>query len=172
MPAIDKLSMLGITDSKRNGVMGQSGGGYAVYGLIARTNRFRAAVTLAGISDLALLTGEFDPTARGHAGIADEASDSRAEAELSIWSLGAPALDAAERCAIASPLSRVASVETPVLIVHGDQDRRGGRGQAEVLFSALARQGKTARLLRVGQEAHSLEQSPANIRAILAETLA
>lgn len=172
LPAIDKLSALGITDPKRVGVMGQSGGGYAVFGLIARTNRFRAAVALAGISDLALLTGEFDPTARGYAGIADEASDNRAEAEISIWSLGAPAFAAPERYRIASPLSRVAAVETPVLIVHGDQDSRGRIGQAEVFFSALARQGKTARLLRVGQESHSLAQSPANIRAILAETLA
>ena len=73
---------------------------------------------------LALLTGEFDPTARGHAGIADESSDSRAEAELSIWSLGAPALDAAERCAIASPLSRVASVET---YASGEGHLAGGR---------------------------------------------
>ena len=172
LPAIEKLSALGITDPDRVGVMGQSGGGYAVFGLITRTNRFRAAVALAGISDLALLTGEFDPTARDYAGIADEASDNRAEAELSIWSLGAPAFEAPERYAIASPLSHVASVETPVLIVHGDQDVRGGIGQAEIFFSALARQGKTARLLRVGQESHSLAQSPANIRAIIAETLA
>ena len=171
LPAIEKLSALGITDPDRVGVMGQSGGGYAVFGLITRTNRFRAAVALAGISDLVLLTGEFDPTARGYAGIADEASDNRAEAELSIWSLGLPAFEAPERYAIASPLSRVTSVQTPVLIVHGDQDVRGGIGQAEVFFSALARQGKTARLIRVGQESHSLAQSPANIRAILAETL-
>lgn len=172
LPAIDQLAALGITDPKRVGVMGQSGGGYAVFGLITRTNRFRAAVALAGISDLALLTGQFDPTARGYPGIADEASDNRAEAELSIWELGAPAFQAPIRYAIASPISRVSSVETPLLIVHGDQDVRGGIAQSEVFFSALARQGKTARLLRVGAESHSLAQSPANIRAVLAETLA
>lgn len=172
VPAISRLATLGITDPARVGVMGQSGGGYAVFGLITRTNRFRAAVALAGISDLALLTGQFDPNARGYPGIANEASDNRAQAELSIWSLGAPAFEAPRRYANASPISQVSKVETPLLIVHGDQDVRGGMAQAEVFFSALARQGKTARLLRVGSESHSLAQSPANIRAILDETIA
>ena len=172
LPAIDKLESLGITDPMRAGVMGQSGGGYVVLGLVTRTDRFRAAVALAGISDLALLTGEFDPTGRGYPGIADEASDNRAEAELSVWSLGAPAYEASQRYAIASPISRVERVNTPLLMVHGDQDERGAMSQAEIFFSALARQGKTARLLRVGGESHSLAQSPANIRAILSETLA
>ena len=172
LPAIDHLVALGITDPQRVGVMGQSGGGYAVFGLITRTNRFRAAVALAGISDLATNTGEFQPTGRGYPGIADEASDNRAEAELSIWSFGAPAFEAPQRYAIASPINRAGNVETPLLIVHGDQDVRGGMSQAEIFFSALARQGKTARFLHVGGESHSLAQSPANIRAIFAETLA
>jgi acetyl esterase/lipase len=59
MPALDKLIELGIADPRRIGIMGQSLGGYNVYSLVTRTARFRAAVALAGFSDVTLLYSQF-----------------------------------------------------------------------------------------------------------------
>lgn len=74
MPAVDKLVNLGIADPEKLGLMGQSYGGYSVYAIVTRTNRFKAAVAMAGISDLTSFATDFDPTARGYPGIDHEKS--------------------------------------------------------------------------------------------------
>lgn len=60
LPAVDKVVEMGIADSDRVGLMGQSYGGFSTYGLITETHRFRAAAALAGLSDLSSLYGQFD----------------------------------------------------------------------------------------------------------------
>jgi dipeptidyl aminopeptidase/acylaminoacyl peptidase len=141
-----------------------------VYALVGQTNRFKAAVTMAGLTDLTSLVGEFDPTARGYAGIEHEKSDNWAET----GQFGEPAppwIDAAGY-GRNSPLSYVANVTTPLLMIHGEFDIRGPQTQAEQFFYALYAQGKTARLLRYGGESHNLAQSPANIRDAFANVIA
>jgi len=51
LPALDRMIELGIADPDRFGVMGHSYGGYSVNVLITQTKRFRAAVSIAGVSD-------------------------------------------------------------------------------------------------------------------------
>jgi len=60
LSAVDKAIDLGIADPNRLGIAGHSYGGYTVYSLITQTNRFRAAVALAGASDLPSLYGTSD----------------------------------------------------------------------------------------------------------------
>ena len=168
LPAIDKLAGLGIADPQRVGVFGQSFGGYSVFALLTKTDRFKAGVAMAGISDIPSLYGELDPGAAGYPGIAHEKSDNWSETHLT-GRTAPPWQDAAGYAAI-SPLSYVDRVNTPLLIIHGDLDMRGAPSQAERFFYALYQQGKTAKLLRYGGESHSLAQSPANIRSIFAET--
>lgn len=168
LPAIDRLAALGIADPDRVGVFGQSFGGYSVFALLTRTDRFKAGVALAGISDISSLYGELDPGAVGYPGIAHEKSDNWAETHLT-GRTTPPWLDPAGYAAI-SPLSHIDRVNTPLLVIHGDLDMRGPASQAERFFYALYQQGKTAKLLRYGGESHSLAQSPANIRSIFAET--
>lgn len=169
LPAIDRLTALGIADPARIGVMGQSFGGYSVYGLVTQTNRFKAAIALAGMTDLAQSYGQFDPTARGYPGIEHEKS--------SIWSIyenaysfGVSPLDDAAFYWRNSPIAHVEQVETPLLLIHGEHDIRDPLAQAETFFFQLYRQGKTAKLLRYWGENHSLAQSPANVRDIVSET--
>jgi fermentation-respiration switch protein FrsA (DUF1100 family) len=168
LPAIDRLAALGIADPDRVGVFGQSFGGYSVFALLTQTNRFKAGVAMAGISDISSLYGELDPGAVGYPGIAHEKSDNWSETHLT-GRTAPPWRDTAGYAAI-SPLSYVDRVNTPLLIIHGDLDMRGPPSQAERFFYALYQQGKTAKLLRYGGESHSLAQSPANIRSIFAET--
>ena len=169
LPAIDKLVAMGITDPDRLGVFGQSFGGYSVYAILSQTDRFKAGVAIAGISDLVSNYGTFDPTARGYPGIEHEKSEN--------WSIGAagnlpPPPGEPARYAANSPLSFADKINTPLLLIQGEFDIRGASAQAEEMFIALYRQGKTAKLLRYGGESHSLAQSPANVRDVYARTVA
>ena len=170
LPAVDKLVEMGITDPDRVGLLGQSFGGYGVYSLITQSNRFHAAVAIAGLSDLASNYGQFDPTARGYPGIEHEKSDNWAE--MSIFGLQNPPWHDLSAYTRNSPLSYVDRVTTPLLMIHGDMDIRGAPAQAEMFFYSLYAQGKTAEFLRYGGESHSLAQSPANIRDVFDRTIA
>src|SRR4029077_4664374 len=64
LPALDKAVELGIADPDRLFVMGQSFGGFSTYGLVTQTTRFKAAVSLAGLSDFISLYGQFDARMR------------------------------------------------------------------------------------------------------------
>lgn len=172
LPAVDRLVELGIADAERIGVMGQSYGGFSVMGLATQTNRFKAGVALAGISDLTAFYYGFDPTARGYPGVEHEKSLNPPIAEVGAAGLGAPPYEDPSLYWRGSPLSHADRVETPLLLVHGEFDGRGNLGQAETFFSALQRQGKTARLLRYWGENHALATSPANIRSVFEESVA
>ncbi len=169
LPAIDRMVALGITDPDRVGVMGQSYGGYSVYALLTQTDRFRAGVAIAGLTDLAGAYTQFDPGARGFGGIEHERSDNWSEAIQ--FGREAPPWRDADGYRRISPLTYVDRVNTPLLMIHGEFDIRGGPTQADQFFYALYSQGKTAQLVRYGGESHSLSQSPANVRDIYARMI-
>lgn len=171
LPAVERLVELGIADAGRIGVMGQSFGGYSVYALVTQTNRFKAAVAIAGISDLVSYYGQFDPLARGFPGIEHERSGNWSIVEAGSQGMGVPPYGDHDFYWRNSPLAFVERVETPLLLIHGELDERGAVAQAEAFFFALHRQGKTARLLRYWGENHGLSLSPANVRDIFGETL-
>lgn len=164
LPAIDRLIELGIADPGRIGVLGQSFGGYSVLSLVAQTERFKAAVSIAGVSDIASLYLQFDPIADSYGQIAHEASENWLIAERGQWQMGSPPFTDHDRYWRNSPLAYVDHIHTPLLLIHGDLDRRGQIAQSEMMFYALYRQGRNARLMRYWGESHSIAQSPANIR--------
>ncbi|MDP9413486.1 MAG: prolyl oligopeptidase family serine peptidase [Pseudomonadota bacterium] len=170
LPAVDRLVSLGIADPGRVGVFGQSLGGYGVYGLVTQTNRFKAAVAIAGMTDVAQFHGQFDPTARGYPGIEHEKSANWSIVESGMG-FGVPPYEDQAFYWRNSPLSYVDRVETPLLLIHGQLDKRATMAHAETFFSELHRQGKTARLLRYWGDDHALARSPANIRDVVGETL-
>lgn len=170
LPAIDRLVALGITDPDRLGVFGQSRGGYTVFALLTQTDRFKAGVALAGISDLATSYRGFDPTGYSWPGIGHQKSGNWAMSEQ-FGRFKPPSEDAAGY-ARNSPLTYASHVTTPLLIIHGEADVRGNEAQAEQFFGALYEQNKTAQYIRYGGESHSLAQSPANVRDIVERSLA
>jgi len=158
MPAIDKVVELRIGDPQRLGIMGHSFGGYSVYGLITQTNRFKAAVSLAGLSDLVSYYGAFDARKRYQP---DAHEDT-----FHMWGaegyMGNPPWKDLSRFYRNSPISFVGQVETPLLIIHGDMDHVPMQ-QSEEVFTGLYRQNKRAEFVRYWGEDHVLD-SPANIR--------
>lgn len=161
LPAIDKAIEQGIADPKRLGVMGQSYGGYATYGLIAQTNRFQAAVSLAGLSDLASLYGIFDARFR-YDQFPFDYMHMTALAEAGQLRMGNPPWKDFDRYVRNSPLAHVDRIQTPLMIVQGDLDYVAMQ-QGEQVFTALHRQNKRSAFVRYWGEGHVL-QSPANIR--------
>lgn len=172
MPAVERLIELDIADPDRLAVMGQSYGGYSTYSLVTYTDRFKAAIAMAGLTDLVSLYGQLDPTARGHGAIEHQKSANWGLSEGGQVSMGVPPYEDLWRYLRNSPLYYVDRVKTPLLLIHGEQDIRGPMTQAEEFFFSLYRQGKRARLLRYWGEDHGLRLSPANIRDMVEEIFA
>jgi dipeptidyl aminopeptidase/acylaminoacyl peptidase len=161
LPAVDKAVELGIADPQALFIMGQSFGGFAALGLTTQTDRFKAAITLAGMSNLTSLYGTFDARFR-YEDFPHENIFSELLLESTQIHLGAPPWKDLGRYLRNSPITYVDRVRTPVLIVQGDMDYVPMQ-QGEEFFTSLYRQGKRARFVRYWGEGHVL-QSPANIR--------
>lgn len=170
-PAIDALVARGVADPERLGVFGQSLGGFAVNGILTQTDRFKAAAAIASISDWRSFYLSIDSTARGYAGVEHERSSNMPIVEAGYRHLGKKPWEDGALYESNSPIALTDRIHTPLLLIHGEQDVRGGMSQAETMFMALWRQGKTARLLRYWGESHGLALSPANIRDIHAELI-
>ena len=161
LPAVDEVVEMGIADPKRLYLMGQSFGGYSTYGLITQTDRFAAAVSLAGLSNLISLYGQFDARQR-YEDYPQENLFQMALSESAQIRMGGPPWEELNRYLRNSPIFQVDRVNTPLMIVQGDVDYVAIQ-QGEEFFNGLYRQGKRARFVRYWGEGHVLE-SPANIR--------
>jgi dipeptidyl aminopeptidase/acylaminoacyl peptidase len=157
-PAIEKVVELGIADSERIGLFGHSYGGYTVYGLVTQTQRFKAAVAYAGITDLLSLYGSLDPRYRFNDVINPIWGPYFLESQQT--RMGVPPWKDLDRYLRNSPYVHADKVTTPLLMIHGDLDGVP-LSQAEQFFIALNRQGKRAKLVRYLGEGHVVE-SPGN----------
>ena len=178
LPAVDAVIARGIADPDRIAVAGQSDGGFATIGLITQTNRFRSAIESAGFCDLVSFYGEFYGQYRhGDSGRPEKAQVMRVlQAEKGAGSLGAPPWAAPDLYRGASSIFHADKVQTPLMLIHGDNDFVPIQ-QGEEFFTALLRQDKRAEFVRYAGEGH-LINNRANvldmwkrITAWLAETM-
>jgi dipeptidyl aminopeptidase/acylaminoacyl peptidase len=124
MTGVDAVVARGIADPNRLGVMGASYGGYMTDWIVTQTSRFKAASTAASISDLAQLYYLSDG------------------GDVMLEYFGTPWEHAAVYSAH-SPITHASRVTTPLLIQHGENDRRVPIGQAQAFYRALKALGKT-----------------------------
>ena len=139
MAGVDFLINRGIADPNRLGIGGWSYGGYMAAWAITQTNRFKAAVSGAGMSDLATEFGTEDGPAY------DE------------WFYGLP-YEKPEGFAKSSPMTYVKNVRTPTLILHGENDRTDPIGQSQMLYRALKRYGVESEFVIYPREPHGLQE--------------
>jgi dipeptidyl aminopeptidase/acylaminoacyl peptidase len=127
-------------DENALGVTGGSYGGYMTNHIITRTDRFRAAVSERGISNMlsALTASDI-----GFAYVAEYAG------QTDLWSRPQVLLDM-------SPVLSAGAVKTPTLFNHGKEDFRCHYTESLNMYSALVQQGVPARLCLYEGENHSL----------------
>jgi dipeptidyl aminopeptidase/acylaminoacyl peptidase len=124
-------------------VEGGSYAGYMVAWIVGHDNRFKAANAQRGVYDLTTFMGE------GNAWrlVPDHFGGYP-------WQKETKALLDAE-----SPLTYVDKINTPLLIIHGDQDLRTGVIQSEMLYKSLKILNKPVEYIRYPKEGHELTRS-------------
>ncbi|MGB3509074.1 MAG: prolyl oligopeptidase family serine peptidase [Microcoleaceae cyanobacterium] len=144
LPAINLLVDLGIVDSQRVGVIGQSYGGYNVLALLTQTYRFQAAVASAGIYNLTSFYGIL--TNHGKSRWINWAEKGQGQMGGSLWEKRDAYIEN-------SPLFYLDRVETPILLVSGTGEP-GEVAQASEVFSGFRRLGKRVEMRLYDREGH------------------
>jgi len=125
LAAVDQLVAAGIADPDRLAVAGYSYGGFMTSWAIGHTNRFKAAVVGAPVTNQESFFGTSD-----------------IGMWFAPWEMGGDITGARETFRRLSPVNYVDKVTTPTLILHGEADERCPIGQAEELFTGLVAAGK------------------------------
>ena len=128
-------------DGNRLGVTGGSYGGFMTNWVITQTQRFKAAVAVASLSNLI----SFYATSMYQDLVHAEFNGYPWDNFDTVWKW--------------SPLAHVRSVTTPTLFIHGEQDNDVHITQAEEMYTALRQHGVEAKLVRYPREGHGLSES-------------
>ena len=139
MAGADYLVGRGIADPNRLGIAGWSYGGYMAEWAITQTPRFKAAVSGAGMSDLAQEYGTEEHPSY------DE------------WFYGLP-FEKPEGFRKSSPINYIRNAHTPTLILQGEADTVDPLGQSQQLYRALKRYGVPTELVVYPREGHPIRE--------------
>lgn len=142
MAGVDEVVKRGYIDSARMGVTGGSGGGLLTNWTITQTQRFAAAVSMRSIADWSgfWYTADFPQFTPS-------------------WFRKAPWEDPADFAA-RSPITHIANVKTPLMLIDGDEDLRTPPADGgEIMFRALKYLKVPTVMVRVPGESHELSRS-------------
>lgn len=128
-------------DASRLGVTGGSYGGFMTNWIVSHTDRFKAAVTQRSISNWISFFGVSD--------IGYYFSD---------WQHGV-GMDNVDKLWEHSPLKYAKDIQTPLLILHSENDHRCPIEQAEQLFITLKSMHKEAEFVRFPEADHNLSRT-------------
>ncbi|HSH45570.1 MAG TPA: prolyl oligopeptidase family serine peptidase, partial [Longimicrobiales bacterium] len=154
MPGVLKLASEPWVDEDRVGVQGHSWGGYQIAYMVTRTDFFRAAGAGAPVANMTSAYGGI----RYGTGMSRMFQYEHTQSRIggSLWERPVQYFEN-------SPLFFLEGVNTPVLIMHNDQDAAVPWTQGIELFLGLRRLGKPAWLINYDDEPH-WPTTAANIR--------
>ena len=139
MAGVDYLIAQKIADPARLGIGGWSYGGYMSEWAITQTDRFKAAVSGAGLSNLASEFGTEDGSSYDQ------------------WFFGVP-YENLDSFMKSSPVKYLKNAKTPTLILQGEADRTDPIGQSLELYRGLKYYGVEAELVLDPREGHGLAE--------------
>jgi dipeptidyl aminopeptidase/acylaminoacyl peptidase len=139
MAGVDYLIAQGVADPQRLGIGGWSYGGYMSEWAITQTTRFKAAVSGAGLSNLASEFGTEDGSSYDQ------------------WFFGVP-YENLDGFMKSSPIKYLKNAKTPTLILQGEADRTDPIGQSQELYRGLKYYGVEAELVFYPREGHGLTE--------------
>lgn len=145
MAGVDTLVRRGLADPQKLVIGGWSYGGCMTEWAICRTDRFKAAVVGAGVANYFSNYAQSDL----YYGVAGE------------WEFLGNPYDNPENYMKGSAVFHIRAVKTPVLILHGKEDKRVPYAQGLELYRALKTTGKQVEMVSYPGEGHVLRK-PAN----------
>ena len=135
------LETFDFIDGDRLGVIGGSYGGYMTSWIVGHTNRFKAAVSERAVNNLVSMFGSSDL----------------------FWvferQFGGPLWENVDAYLEKSPTTYAMQIETPVLVLHSENDLRCNIEQGEHLFTLLRLLGKEVEMVRFPAESHELSRA-------------
>jgi dipeptidyl aminopeptidase/acylaminoacyl peptidase len=153
LTGIDAAELAAPIDERRLGLIGASYGGYMTMWAVTQTNRFKAAVAAAGVSDMLSYYGENG---------------------IDAWMLpyfGASAYDDPAVYARSSPITYIKNVRTPTFAYVGERDIECPAPQTQEFWHALKALGVPTGIMIYPGEGHGL-RDPKNVQDALERTLA
>lgn len=137
----DTVIARGLANPDKQFITGGSYAGYLTAWIIGHTNRFKAAVAQRGVFDMVSWWG-----------MANTWRLYESEFGSAPWQDPKLALEA-------SPIAYAGNINTPLLLLHGEQDFRVGLGGVQTLFRMLKAQGKEVQLVLYPREGHEITRS-------------
>jgi dipeptidyl aminopeptidase/acylaminoacyl peptidase len=142
MTAVDAAVERGIADPDRLGIGGWSQGGFLTAWAVTQTDRFKAGVMGAGVSDWGMMVMTSDiPTVESMLGGGKP------------WDGAGP-----HRFMQHSPISHARNAKTPLLMLHGKEDPRVPVSQAIGYHRALVENGVATELVTYPREPHGFRE--------------
>jgi acylaminoacyl-peptidase len=148
MSVVDAVIEKGYVDPNRLFVTGGSGGGVLTAWIVGKTDRFAAAASIKPVMNWETMATTADIGAF----------------VVRNW-LGAPPWEAPELYRRLSPISLVGDIETPTLVMVGEEDWRTPTWEAEQLYGALKLRQIPTALVRVPGSSHSIARRPSHLIA-------
>jgi dipeptidyl aminopeptidase/acylaminoacyl peptidase len=139
MAAMEHVAARDYIDETKVVIHGSSYGGFMASWAVGHTDRFKAAVIAAPVINLESFYGTSD------IGV-----------NFTETQLGGERFEAIEQYREHSPLTYARSVNTPVLLLHGENDARVPIEQSEQYFVALKRRGKEVEFVRLPDTSHGV----------------
>ena len=149
LPGIQSVVDKGFVNENAIGIQGHSWGGYQIAYMVTQTNRFKAAAPGALVANM---TSAYSGIRWG-SGLPRQFQYERSQSRIggSLWDYPLRFLDN-------SPIFRADRVETPLLMLHNDEDDAVPWYQGIEYFLALRRLGKEAYMFNYNGEKHGLRK--------------
>ncbi len=149
LPGIEAVAGKGYVDEKAIGIQGHSWGGYQIAYLITQTTRFKAAAAGAPVSNM---VSAYDGIRWG-TGLPRQFQYERTQSRI-----GATLWQAPQKFIENSPIFMADRVQTPLLMLHNDQDDAVPWYQGIEYYLALRRLNKECYLFNYVGEPHGLRK--------------
>ncbi|GAB5526238.1 MAG: S9 family peptidase [Roseivirga sp.] len=154
LAGVDHLIVSGVADKNKLVMGGWSYGGYMANWAITQTDIFKAAISVAGVSNLVSLYGQHEFSNR----------------DIGIWEYKGLLIDKPENYRKASPIFFIKDASTPLLILHGANDTRSPTLQAWEMYRAMKDAGKTVEMMIYPRAGHSIS-NPVQFKSVLTNWL-
>ena len=152
--ALDAVLETGLVDPSKVAVSGHSYGGYATLAIGVSSDRVRAVIASAPISNLISGYGAFTPPMRYRPAM--PVRSGVFWSETGQGRMGSAPWQDPERYLANSPISFLDSFQAPLLLIAGDCDKTVSITHSEEVFTGLARLNKDVVFLRYWGEGHGI----------------